>query len=140
MHQDEDQEYYNDDDDDYNYDHPSLNPYYNYYKFHIEPDSPLSKWIGDIVKNFIEYGEDYSTINIPEFPSKLFPVNSYFSGTGKEQSFQYLGNNYDNAKIWKKKYFVIDKIHIQYKMHIQSYPSYFLQQPTYYKGLFDILN
>jgi len=67
-------------------------------------------------------------------------VNSYFSNTGKSNIFQYLGNNYQNQEIWKAKYFVFNKINIEYSLHLQTHAKHFLQQANYYKGLFDILN
>ena len=127
------------DDDQYDYDHPSLNPYQWFYKFDVTPDSPLSKWINDIVNNFMGSSEDYKITHIPGFPFKMFPVNSWNPNTG-DLGFQYLGSNYQNSPIWKKQYLVIDKINNEYRLHLQSHAVHFLQQPKYYKGLFDILN
>jgi len=141
MHQDDQNDEY--DDDQYDYDHPSLNPYY--YKFDVGPDHPISKWINDIINNIMEPGKDFNLTsemlnNISGFPLKTFPVNSWNPNTDKGNSLQYLGSNYQNSPIWKKKYFVVDKINNEYKLHLQVYASYFLKQPKYYKGLFDILN
>lgn len=135
MHEDyEDEDY----DDEYDYDHPSLNPPYKwFFKFDVGPDTPLSKWINDMVNNFMESGE---MINIPGFPPKMFPVNSWTPDTGKGNSFQYLGSNYQGSPIWKKQYFVVDKMNNEYTLHLQSHAQHFIKQPTYYKGLFDILN
>lgn len=136
MHEEFEDEY---DDDDFNYDHPSLNPYQWYYKFDIGPDTPLSKWINDIVNDFIGASENFSTGNIPGFPHKKFPVNSWSPNAGGK-NLQYLGSNYQGSPIWKSQYFVIDKIHMDYKLHIQAHAAHFVKQPSYYKGLFDILN
>ena len=138
MHEDyEDEE---DHDDEHDYDHPSLNPYQWYYKFDIGSDTPISKWISDIVNNFIGSSEDYNTVNIPGFTPKKFPVSSWNPNTGEGNTFQYLGSNYQGSQIWKKQYFVVDKINQEYKLHIQHYAEHFVMQPAYYKGLFDILN
>lgn len=137
MHEDyEDEDY---DDDHYDYDHPSLNPYQWFFKFDVGPDTPLSKWLTDIVNKFIGSSEDYKMINIPGFPPKMFPVNSWNPNTGGN-NLQYLGSNYAGSPIWKQQYFVLDKIQIQYKLHIQANARHFVSQPVYYKGLFDILN
>lgn len=138
MHEDFDNE---DDheDDDYNYDHPSLNPYQWYYKFDVGSDTPLSKWINDIVNNFIGSSEDFKMIHIPGFPAKKFPVNSWNPNTGGG-SLQYLGSNYQGSPIWKTKYLVIDKMNNEYKLHLQHHAKHFIQQPSYYNGMFDILN
>lgn len=125
--------------DEHDYDHPSLNPYQWFFKFDIGPDTPLSKWFSDIVNNFMGSGEDFKIMNIPGFPSKMFPVNSWNPNTGGN-NLQYLGSNYAGQPIWKKQYFVIDKIQMQYKLHIQANAKHFVSQPVYYKGLFDILN
>ena len=115
-------------DDDYDYDHPSLNNDYQwYYKFDVSADSPISKWLNDIVNGVINN----------EFVS--FPVSSWNPDTGKGNSFQYLGSNYQGSPIWKKHYFVLNKINNQYKLHVQSHASHFLKQPHYYNGMFDIL-
>jgi len=133
MHED-----FNDDDDhqddDYNYDHPSLNPYQWYYKFDVGADTPLSKWINDLFNEF-----NANITNIPGFPVKKFPVNSWNPNTGGS-SLQYLGSNYQGSPIWKTEYFLIDKMNTEYKMHLQSHAKHFLSQPKYYKGLYEILN
>lgn len=140
MHQDDENDEY--DDDQYDYDHPSLNPYY--YKFDVGPDHPVSKWINDIVNNFMGSSKDFNLTsemlnNISGFAPKMFPVNSWNPNTG-DKGFQYLGSNYQNSPIWKKQYFVVDKINNDYKLHLQDHVMHFVMQPYYYKGLFDILN
>lgn len=137
MHDPYDDEDY--DDDQYDYDHPSLNPYQYYFKFDIGPNTPLSQWLSDIVNDFMGAGEDYKMINIPGFPSKMFPVNSWNPNTGGN-SFQYLGSNYQGSPIWKKQYFAVDKFNNEYKLHLQAHAGHFVKQPTYYRGMFDILN
>jgi hypothetical protein len=70
---------------------------------------------------------------------KKFPVNSWNPNAGGN-SLQYLGSNYQGSPIWKKQYFAFDPINTEYKMHIQAHAAHFINQPIYYKGLFDILN
>lgn len=126
------------DDDEYDYDHPSLNPYQWFFKFDVSQDSPLSSWISDLINNVMKNDNDIQ--NVPGFPYKMFPVNSWNPDTGKGNSFQYLGSNYAGQPIWKKKYFVHDKLQTEYTNHLQKYAAHFIKQPHYYKGLFEILN
>lgn len=136
MHEDYEDNGY--DDDQYDYDHPSLNPYNYYFKFDISSDSSLSKWLNDMFKN-IDLNS-WTPISIPDFPFVSLPVNSWNPNAGKDKTFQYLGSNYAGVPIWKKKYFIFDPINIEYKLHLQSNAKHFVSQPTYYNGLFDILN
>ena len=130
---DEDLEY----DDQYNYDYGNqYDPYKFYFKFDVNSNSSLSDWLNNLFKDI----GSYSVTNIPGFPIVSFPVNSWNSNTEKGNSFQYLGSNYQGSQIWKKKYFISDPINIEYKLHLQAHAKYFIQQPTYYNGLFDILN
>jgi hypothetical protein len=128
--------------DDHNYDDVPKDPYKWYYKFDVGSDNPVSKWLDDLINDFIKNPpSDYNIVSIPGFYAKEFPVNSYFSNTGKnKKSFQYLGNNYQNYQVWKNKYFIYDPIQRLYIDHIQANAIHFIKQPHYYKGLFDILN
>jgi hypothetical protein len=123
------------DEDYHDYDHPSANPYQWYFKFDISQDSPISSWINDIINDYNILGNQ----PIPNWLAKKFPVSSWNPNTVNNK-FQYLGSNYAGEPIWKSKYFVCDTINLQYKQHIQANAAYFLQQPSYYKGLQDILN
>lgn len=141
MHQDDDDNY--NDDHDYDDSQDNLeNKYKKYFKFDPYAWDAWGKWLQDALNDIVESSPNvwYTTFNVPGFPSKSFPVNSYFSNTGKNKSFQYLGNNYQGSPIWKAKYFVFDPIDCAYKNHIQSHSVHFVNQPHYYKGLFDILN
>ena len=138
MHED-----YNDDYDDYEDSQDNLeNKYKHYFKFDPEAWDAWGKWLYDAMNEIVETSPNvwYTIPNIEGFPSKSFPVNSYFSNTGKDHSFQYLGSNYEGVKVWKKKYFIIDPIQHNYVNHIQTHAVHFLKQPSYYKGMFDILN
>jgi hypothetical protein len=134
-----------DDNDDYygdNYD-DSQDKFESQYKkyFKFDPDSWdfWGKWLSDALNNIVETSPNVWYIG-PGMDKGSFPVNSYFSNTDKGNSFQYLGNNYQNQPIWKTKYFILDTLSIEYRLHIRSNVIHFLKQPHYYKGLFDILN
>ena len=135
---------YDDDEDNYdeneNHKYP-YNPYQWYYKFDVDSNTPLSDWINEVVKNFVDpLGKnDWKLVNIPGFENKKFPVNSWNPNTVNNK-FQYLGSNYAGSPIWKTQYFVIDKLNSEYNMHLQSHAKHFVQQPHYYNGMFDILN
>jgi hypothetical protein len=112
--------------------------YKHYFKFDPEAWDAWGKWLYDALNEAVEISPNvWYTYG---FPSKSIPVNSYISNTDKGHSFQYLGNNYQNQEVWKAKYFIHNPINTEYALHIQSHAKYFLQQPNYYKGLFDILN
>jgi hypothetical protein len=136
--------YEDSDDEDYDehdYDSHKDEKYKWYYKFDVGPDNPMSKWLDEIIKDFINNPvSDINIVSIPGFDSKKFPVSSWNPNADKGNSLQYLGSNYQGSPIWKKKYFAVDKINNEYKLHLQKYASHFLKQPVYYKGLFDILN
>lgn len=139
---------YDDEDDGYDddyYDYPNLsnNPYQWYFKFDVSQDTPLSSWINDMIDNIINPNDksfDYQINNIPGFPTKKFPVSSWNPNTGKGKTFQYLGSNYHGEPVWKNKYWIIDPLNQEYVLHLQNYAAHFIAQPSYYKGMFDILN
>lgn len=134
MHQ-EDDNY----DDDYDDSQDNLDsPYKHYFKF--DPQA-WDVWTKLFIDPFKDVVEPYPNVwYIYGQPHKSFPVNSYFSNTGSNPSFQYLGNNYDGVKVWKQKYFASDPIQTCYIKHLQQHAVHFMRQPHYYKGLFDILN
>ena len=143
---DEDDEY---DEDYYNYDYgDQYDPYKFYFKFDVGPNSSLSDWFGKMVNQWFNIDQEsldkLSWYQLPQndlgFPVVSFPVNSWNSNTEKGNSFQYLGSNYQGSPIWKKKYLIKDQVNILYKNHILQHSIHFLKQPTYYKGMFDILN
>ena len=111
------------------------------YKFYFQFDTEwIAKYIDEIVKKLSESGFEYKITNIEGFPYKSLPVNSYFSNTAEDSSSLYLGNNYWNEGVWKKKHFIQNKLQSEYVNHLQSNAGYFLRQPQYYKGLYEILN
>lgn len=129
---------YHNDDDDYNYD-DSQDKYKHYFKFDPAAWDAWGKWLYEAMNDIVASSPNVWYIG-PGFDKKSFPVNSYFSNTGKDKTLQYLGNNYQNQPIWKSKYFVNDPIAIEYINHIQNHSVHFILQPHYYKGMFDILN
>ena len=114
---------------------------YDPYKFFFQFDTEwIAKYIDQIVKKLSESDYDYKITNIEGFPYKSLPVNSWLSNTAAGSSSLYLGNNYWNEGIWKKKHFVTDKLQNEYILHLQSHSAYVVKQPRYYKNLFEILN
>lgn len=131
------------DDDHYDYDNnDQYDPYKFYFKFNIDQNTPLSDWIAKMINDIFQNPADqnFKITNIPGFPIVSFPVNSWNPNTVNDKKFQYLGSNYVGEPVWKKKYFVHDKLHTEYLNHIQNYAAYFVKQPLYYKSLYDILN
>ena len=127
---------YDDEDDGYDDDHydKDYNDQYDPYKFYFKFDvtnTPLSEWIQKTITDMFNNTFDKNL--------SKFPVNSWNPNTVNKK-FQYLGSNYDGDQIWKTKYLAVNHIEIEYKLHLQSHAGYFVKQPEYYKGLFDILN
>lgn len=131
------------DDDHYDYDNnDQYDPYKFYFKFDVS-NTPLSEWITKMINDMIQNPESYDNYkitNIPGFPFVSFPVNSWNPNTESNPKLQYLGSNYKGEPIWKSKYFVCNLINQEYKNHLQNNAAYFIKQPNYYEGLFDILN
>lgn len=119
------------------------------YKFYFQIDTEwLKKYMDNLFKgiNFnkldgIENLFNYSPSVLPEgFKPISLPVSSWLSSIAGDQTSLYLGNNYWNEGVWKKKHFIEDKLASEYIQHLQSHAVYFLQQPKYYEGLYEILN
>ena len=136
---DEDEDY---DDDQYDYDNQNM----WYFKFDVSQNPSFSKWINDIVNNLINPLEDSMMDQLDKIwgiekkKPFVFPVNSWNPNTAGKNTPQYLGSNYYKEPIWKSKYWISNPINQEYKKHLQSNAAHFLQQPKYYKGLFEILN
>jgi hypothetical protein len=126
-------DYYNDDyeDDYYDYDN-------NKQKFNFKFDhNAWAEWLSEAMKDLIENPKGvWSFIVNPSFPVKSIG----FSDTGDKKSHLYLGTNSYSEVVWKNKYFAKNDGHQKYIKHLQSHAVHFLQQPLYYKGLFDIMN
>jgi hypothetical protein len=137
MHED-----YEDDNNDDSQDN-SESHYKKYFKFDPDAWDAWGKMLYNTLNDIVEHSSNvwYITPKSADgFPYKSIPVNSWNPNAGKDKSFQYLGSNYQGSAIWKKKYFVHNKLQTEYINHINKYAIYFLTQPHYYKGMFDILN
>jgi hypothetical protein len=123
---------------------------YDPYKFYFQIDTEwLKKYMDDLFKNIDQLGGIEDLFKTPTWsPSILpsgfkpisLPVNSWISSIGETKPSLYLGNNYWNEGVWKKKHFIEDKLGNEYVKHLQSHAEYFLSQPRYYQGLYEILN
>jgi hypothetical protein len=100
------------------------------------------KWISkEVIEDALKNLPNYNTPLLPDgFSPIVLPVSSWFSSIVADKTSLYLGNNYWNEGVWKKKYFVRDKLQEEYVKHLQSHARHFLTQPRYYKGLYEILN
>lgn len=100
------------------------------------------KWISkDIIEDVINNLSSYNTPLLPKgFSPTMLPVNSWFSSIAGDKTSLYLGNNYWNEGVWKKKHFIQNKLQQEYISHLQSHASHFLNQPNHYEGLYEILN
>jgi len=97
----------------------------------------FSEWLKDILDT--SYNIEY----IPGFPFISLPVtdlNPIYGGSFMPSIPLYLGNNQYNEPIYKTKHFVVNSIKNEYIKHLQNNATHFIKQPTYYKGLFDIMN
>jgi hypothetical protein len=137
MHEPYDDDYYEDNyDDSHHYDQNKSNLDKFYFKFYVD-STPLSDWIKnaieDMIKNTPPKKIDWKSVSLPMTGF----VPSY---TGELNTPLYVGNNQYQEQVWKSKYFVEDRIDIEYKNHIKNHAVHFIQQPLYYKGMFEILN
>jgi hypothetical protein len=142
------EDYYGDDyDDSHEYDESQQQSDWNkfYFKFDVS-SGPISEWVHKMIDNLINNPpantNDLSSINnISGFPFVQLPVTDWVSNTvSGGNSLLYLGNNQYNEPIYKYKHFIENKLLNSYTSHIQNHAAYFIKQPSYYKGLFDILN
>jgi len=131
MHQDPEHEDY--DDDEYNY-YPEYGGYgYSDYskKFNIDW-AAWEKWLSKALKDIVE--EDNNVWVVGGTKKNLS------NNTLSDKYFMYLGSNKYDETVWKSKYFIKNDLNKYYKNHISNHASYFLNQPSYYRGLFDNLN
>ena len=126
--------------DDYDDSQDNLESHYKkYFKFDPDAWDAWGKMLYDTLNDIVEHPSNVWYIG-PSFPKKLLPVNSWNPNAGKDKFFQYLGSNYQGQPIWKKQYFIHNKLATQYMNHIKSHAVNFIHQPHYYKGMFDIMN
>ena len=136
MHED----YEDDNYDDHDNSQDNLESHYKkYFKFDPDAWDAWGKMLYETLNNTVGYPSNVWYIG-PGFSKGSLPVNDYFSKSGKFKYSLYLGNNHYKEPIYKTQYFIHDKIHSEYKNHLRSNVVHFLQQPNYYKGMFDILN
>jgi len=140
------------------YDEPEHNEYdddeYKYYpdsaQFHEYNEHGFPKpfkfdwdsweiWLSQAIKDIVHEKDNVWLLGNYK-SSKEQPVSNNISKIPKNKYFEYLGNNNYDEAIWKRKYFVVDKMQQEYKNHISSHAAHFVKQPIYYKGLFDNLN
>ncbi|NDC71901.1 MAG: hypothetical protein EBZ62_00400 [Sphingobacteriia bacterium] len=135
MHEPYDDDYYEDNyDDSYEYDQDKPNLDKFYFKFYVS-SNPLSDWLKNTIDDLIFKNNIINNTPVP-LPMTGF-VPSY---KGASNTPLYVGNNQYNEPVWKNKYFIHDKIDTEYKNYIKNNAVHFIQQPNYYKGMFDILN
>jgi hypothetical protein len=114
-----------------------------YFKFDPAAWDAWGKWLYEAMQDIVESNPSvwYTPTYIEGWPTKKFPVTgSSHKDTAKNQTFLYLGNNQYDEAIWKQKYFISNTIHSMYVDHLADHAVYFVKQPHYYKGMFDILN
>ena len=140
MHQDPEHEDY--DDDEYKY-YPEYNDYgypINSKKFDVDW-AAWEQWLSQALKEIVEESPNTWSFGYHKGPSKKFPVSdSLPKGKLSDKYFMYLGSNHYDEAIWKSKYFINNHFDLMYKNHISTYPAHFLRQPSYYRGMFEILN
>lgn len=136
MHQDPEHNDY--DDDDYNY-YPQYNDYgYPSYSKNFKFDwAAWEKWLADAIKEIVNEDDNVWLFGNYQAPPKKNKANI---NKLSDKYFMYLGNNQYDESVWKAKYFISDQLDTQYKNHIASNAAHFLQQPDYYKGMFENLN
>jgi hypothetical protein len=129
------------DDDYYNYDNSSKGDdlYKWYFTFDVDKSKSLSDWVMNQLNEFFKT-DKWQIDNSTGSPIIQFPVNGWNPSTGNDLKFQYLGSNYHGQQIWKSKHFLGDKYNQEYRSHLQIHAAHFVRQPSYYKGMFDILN
>lgn len=140
MHEPYEDDYDDYDDEDY---HNQKNYNKHYFKFDPTAWDAWGKFLYDALNDIVESSPNiwYIGQNIPGFPNKSLPVNGYFLDTDSGQNpLLYLGNNQYNEPVYKKYHFVHNKTKQQYMLHLQSNAKHFVQQPNYYRSMFDILN
>lgn len=132
---------YDDYDDSHDYDDIQQNWKKFYFSFDVGANDALSDWVSKMMDDLFKYNQnELKPPLIDGLSSISFPVNSWHPDTWKKKNFQYLGSNYQGSPIWKKQYFAVDKLNTEYILHLQAHAKHFVNQPTYYEGMFDILN
>lgn len=109
----------------------------HFFKIDVDGFSDLNKMLKDML--FGSYGDaDYSDY-INSFSSYIYDM--YNQPTDLHNyGVIFIGKNSYNEQVFKPDHFVEDKLHQSYLNHIRANAVYFLQEPKYYNGLYEILN
>ena len=134
MHEDYEDDNYDDDDSQANLE----SQYKKYFKFDPDAWDAWGKMLYNTLNDIVESSPNVWYVH--GFPFKSIPVNDYFSNAGSFKNSLCLGSNHYKEPIYKTKYFIHNKLDTDYKNHLRSNAVHFLQQPNYYEGMFDILN
>ena len=119
MYDKEEPEYNEYDDDYYNY-YPETNQEPIEFKFDWET---WELWLEDAIKDIIQEQD-----------------NVWVIGANTDQPDTETTETSTNQPLWKKEYFIDNKLGQRYLNYLQSHSKYILKEPRYYKGLFDNLN
>lgn len=150
MHESYEDDYYDDNyDDSQDYDQSQSDWNKFYFKFDVS-SNPFSDWVKKMMNELMKKSPSSKKINwedigkikdISDGAGVWLSVNNWLQNTDSGlNSLLYLGVNYQGQPIWKNKHFVIEKTQTDYINHLSSNAVHFVKQPSYYKGLFDILN
>ena len=131
--------------DDYDDDEYQQYPYNEYgYPQQFKFDwSAWELWLKQALDDIAEEGNTWTVggFDNSKKEEEKFPVSGALpKGALKDKYFMYLGSNHYDEAVWKAKYFIVDDINQEYKKHIVQHAQHFLKQPSYYRGMFDILN
>ena len=85
-----------------------------------------------------KYGEWISSLT-DKLAKELTTTWYVYPASVNNDFFYYLGTKSDQSEVYKHK-MIVDSLDIQYRKHIESHAKYFLQEPSYYKNLYEILN
>jgi len=119
------------DDDEFNF-YPESDNGSHEFKFDM---AAWEEWLKNTINEIVEKDNTWSFI----VDNKELPVNDSTDSTGV-QYYLYFGQNQYGEAIWKFKYFINNDLDIEYKNHLASNAAHILQQPQYYRSMFDILN
>lgn len=110
-----------------------------YFKFDIDAFSKnLDGYLNDLFK---VYGlDDLFDDSMKKLENYMFQAYAVPTPLIDTNTFHLLGKNSFNESVYKNKFFAVDTLRIEYFNHLKSNAAYFLQQPQYYRGMFEILN
>lgn len=110
-----------------------------YFKFDVNAFSKsLDGYLNDFFKDYDL--DDLFEQSMKKLENYMFQAYAKPTPLIDTNTFILLGKNAYDESIYKNKFFAVDTLHIEYLNHLKSNPAYFLQQPQYYRGMFEILN